>query len=229
VNDFNGTRKLTSLNFFPIKYHPNNVDLQKRLIVRGKKFMALLRKPTCQEYPLSIAVGENELIAETTARDDVVPEKINVKGRVMIDPLAFYVHNSASSLNEPNTLPADWMSMEDVLSDADFLHCAYWITGFSLTHKRWCQMVVEAMEDVRWNYKAFQKLVIDEDRRQLIYALVKAHKNDEATFDDIIANKGQGLVGLLSGSPGVGKTLTAEAVSEVTERPLYMVRITSAI
>jgi ATP-dependent 26S proteasome regulatory subunit len=89
-------------------------------------------------------------------------------------------------------------------------------------------MIVEAMEDIRWNYKAFQKLVIDEDRRQLIYALVKAHKNDEASFDDIIANKGQGLVGLLSGSPGVGKTLTAEAVSEVTERPLYMVRVPSA-
>ncbi|KAF7954840.1 uncharacterized protein EAE97_000099 [Botrytis byssoidea] len=31
------------------------------------------------------------------------------------------------------------------------------------------------------------------------------------------------VVGLLSGSPGVGKTLTAEAVAEVTSRPLYQV------
>jgi AAA+ superfamily predicted ATPase len=93
----------------------------------------------------------------------------------------------------------------------------------SLKLKRWCQLAVGAMDDIQWNHQAFQKLVIEEDRRTLIHALVKAHRNDNTTFDDIIANKGQGLVGLLSGSPGVGKTLTAEAVAEVTERPLYMI------
>jgi len=77
--------------------------------------------------------------------------------------------------------------------------------------------------DVQWNQEAFKTLVIDEDRRILIHALVKAHRNDEEAFDDIVQNKGQGLVGLLSGSPGVGKTLTAEAVAEVTQRPLYMI------
>ncbi|KAF1994363.1 hypothetical protein P154DRAFT_585815 [Amniculicola lignicola CBS 123094] len=35
-------------------------------------------------------------------------------------------------------------------------------------------------------------------------------------------NKGQGLAGL-SGAPGVSKALTAEAVAEVIQRPLYMV------
>ena len=34
---------------------------------------------------------------------------------------------------------------------------------------------------------------------------------------------GQGLVVLLHGSPGVGKTLTAEAISEYQRRPLYRV------
>ena len=33
--------------------------------------------------------------------------------------------------------------------------------------------------------------------------------------------KGQGLVGLLHGRPGLGKTLTAEAIAEVAELPLY--------
>lgn len=140
----------------------------------------------------------------------------------MVDPVSFYVHNSSSNLNKPSVYPVDWMSMNG-LTDDNYLNCAYWINGFSLTHKKWCQMVVEAMEEIKWNHQAFQKLVIDEDRRQLIHALVKAHRNDATTFDDIIQNKGQGLVGLLSGSPGVGKTLTAEAVAEVTQRPLYVV------
>ncbi|KAF7958090.1 hypothetical protein EAE96_003657 [Botrytis aclada] len=78
-------------------------------------------------------------------------------------------------------------------------------------------------EDIVWNEDAFEKLVVDETRRKLIHALVIAHRQDEASFDDIIENKGKGLVGLLSGGPGVGKTLIAEAVAEVTSRPLYQV------
>lgn len=50
---------------------------------------------------------------------------------------------------------------------------------------------------------------------------MKSHKSRSTSFDDIIEGKGKGLIGLLSGPPGVGKTLTAEAVSEVTQRPLY--------
>jgi hypothetical protein len=40
---------------------------------------------------------------------------------------------------------------------------------------------------------------------------------------DIIAGKGQGLLILLHGGPGTGKTLTAESIAETQERPLYRV------
>ena len=40
-------------------------------------------------------------------------------------------------------------------------------------------------------------------------------------FDDFIAGKGQGMVLLLSGPPGVGKTFTAESIAEHLRRPLY--------
>lgn len=42
------------------------------------------------------------------------------------------------------------------------------------------------------------------------------------TFDDIISGKGKGIIMLLSGGPGIGKTLTAEAVAENMKVPLYM-------
>lgn len=42
-------------------------------------------------------------------------------------------------------------------------------------------------------------------------------------ISDVISGKGGGLVIVLHGRPGVGKTLTAEAVSELLEAPLYSV------
>jgi MoxR-like ATPase len=40
---------------------------------------------------------------------------------------------------------------------------------------------------------------------------------------DVIEGKGNGLIVLLHGGPGTGKTLTAESVAELTGKPLYRV------
>lgn len=46
-------------------------------------------------------------------------------------------------------------------------------------------------------------------------------------FDDIIPGKGQGFILLLTGDPGVGKTLTAESVAESTRQPLITLSTSS--
>jgi DNA polymerase III delta prime subunit len=38
---------------------------------------------------------------------------------------------------------------------------------------------------------------------------VQVHEDDRLGFDDMIKGKGKGMVFLLHGEPGVGKTLTA--------------------
>jgi SpoVK/Ycf46/Vps4 family AAA+-type ATPase len=60
-------------------------------------------------------------------------------------------------------------------------------------------------------------------QKTLIHALVREHISESDSFDDVIKGKGRGLIGLLAGTPGCGKTLTAEAVAETTRRPLYAV------
>ena len=84
---------------------------------------------------------------------------------------------------------------------------------------------VSQTSGVVWDENIFNSLVLDEDQRDLVHDLVQAHDSSDSAhaFDDIVRDKGKGLIGLLTGPPGVGKTLTAEAVAEVTKRPLYMI------
>ncbi|GLA51088.1 hypothetical protein AnigIFM63604_007430 [Aspergillus niger] len=199
------------------KYHDEESAVRERLIARGRKFVALLEQPACRDYTAANGIREYE-----RANGDSVPEKFNALGRVMVDPAGYYLHNTSSDLNRPHVLSEGFLDTVG-LSDDQYLICASFINGFSFAQKAWCQISVSALSDVEWNHNAFKRLVMAENRRELIHGLVKAHRQDDAVFDDVVANKGKGLIALLTGSPGVGKTLTAEAVAEVTQRPLYVV------
>jgi len=81
---------------------------------------------------------------------------------------------------------------------------------------------VDCITDVTWNKEAFKQLVVPDVTKELIQAAVTAHGH-HLMGSDIITNKGQGLLILLHGGPGTGKTLTAESIAETQERPLYRI------
>jgi hypothetical protein len=92
------------------------------------------------------------------------------------------------------------------------------IYGFAFSAKKWGELNVDWMTPVKYEDTAFDQLVIPADKKELIQALVK-YRNQG--FSDIISNKGGGCIFLLHGSPGVGKTLTAESIAEFLHKPLY--------
>lgn len=96
------------------------------------------------------------------------------------------------------------------------------IKGFNMRRKKWFDLVAERITDVEWNEDAFRKVVMNSKAKDLIQALVSNQLASE-TSTDLIENKGNGLILLLHGSPGTGKTLTAEGVAEITKKPLYRV------
>ncbi|KAJ5164129.1 ATPase AAA-type core [Penicillium coprophilum] len=96
------------------------------------------------------------------------------------------------------------------------------VTGFNLRRKKWFDLSVDRISHVEWNKDAFESLAIDFKSRDLIEALVTSYVEPEYSAD-LIAGKGNGLILLLHGGPGTGKTLTAESVAEIAERPLYRV------
>ena len=83
-------------------------------------------------------------------------------------------------------------------------------------------LLVEHIKDIDWNEGAFDRLVLQHSKKELIKALVTVH-TISAKSTDIIEGKGNALIMLLHRGPGTGKTLTAESVAELTRKPLYPV------
>ena len=96
------------------------------------------------------------------------------------------------------------------------------IVGYAFHDKKWRSLHVEHLEEVRWNDEAFSRLVLKSNKKDTIKALVSVHLTTVKNVD-LVEDKGNGLIMLLHGSPGTGKTLTAESVAEVAKKPLYRV------
>jgi len=76
----------------------------------------------------------------------------------------------------------------------------------------------------------FEDLVLPKKHKALIESLIRTHSSitksasgntTEDRHFDIVEGKGEGLIILLHGVPGVGKTSTAECIAAFTGRPLY--------
>ena len=66
-----------------------------------------------------------------------------------------------------------------------------------------------------------EKLILPEEVKDIVATLVD---HSRATFEDIVRGKAGGVCVLLTGRPGVGKTLTAEVFAESSKRALYSIQ-----
>lgn len=98
------------------------------------------------------------------------------------------------------------------------------VSGFILGERRWGHFNVENLQEVKFDKEAFKYLVLDSEVKLTVRALIGKFASAGGQVspwpNDFVKNKGQGRIFLLHGSPGVGKTCTAECVSELTHRPL---------
>lgn len=115
------------------------------------------------------------------------------------------------------------------LTNDQLLLASSTVTAFKLKTKVWSDLEVDKILEVDWIPDLMSRLVLDQDIKDLIVALIDYKTtqaiDDKQNFDDFIPGKGKGIVMLLCGPPGVGKTLTAEAVSEHSKSPLYRVSV----
>ncbi|CAN9092265.1 unnamed protein product [Alternaria sp. RS040] len=238
LGEFHGTARILGLSAFPLSFHPYEAKVKEALVSRGKKFEAL--------------AGSHYMAYEgfaVTSDRDGKEASYMCTGRIIVDSDSYQRFSSRSvgrieplsakeyakepegaperlEIQDPTEMKYVFGSQEKEerprLTEHHHLLCLPRVRGYSLKKKKWLLFYVELIQDIKFNENAFASLVLPEDQKELILAFAESQAMNQTGFDDVISGKGRGHITLLSGPPGVGKTLTAESVAEHMRAPLFM-------
>ncbi|KAF7543051.1 hypothetical protein G7046_g10069 [Stylonectria norvegica] len=245
ISDFLGTVPFTELACYPLEHHNHPEAARSLLLERGRRFEELAgycykaykgtaiwhvdsrrsRKETVQSRV--VIDGENW---EKLNPDHVIYlENIHASFEIISSSRASsdcdddedrdYYHSDESD-DEENELEAN--STRPALTEDQLIMTYPMVRGYALKNKRWMEFFIDDVTEVKFNEEAFGSLVLPDDQKELILAFAQSQVKYKDAFDDIISGKGKGIIMLLSGGPGIGKTLTAESVAEEMKVPLYI-------
>ncbi|KAI9155259.1 P-loop containing nucleoside triphosphate hydrolase protein [Paramyrothecium foliicola] len=200
---------ITDLPIFPRQFAEVGDELEEELQRRGTKFLDLtdmsvqaysghaqyLKLPPWSWFDPDMALFDDVWLPYTES------------GRVVLDRKTFQNdhYNSQVPIKKVDQLEP--------------LLCPPFAMGFSLSRKSWSRFFIDSISPVQWKQDAWSSLILGADQKLVLKALVSSHRFPDNARDQP-EQKGKGLVILLHGAPGSGKTLTAEVAAEETGRAL---------
>lgn len=219
---------ITSLAATPFKFIDIDAqeDIKARLTARGEKYLEIKGINSWEYNGLYLYLK--------TPPYDFYDERSNYDGkwlprtcteRVVLDPKTFVEEmrdqkDSSAALGTTDCCrEANCDSNQFQSREVDPMLCPPYVYGFSLESKEWCKYFVDNLSPVAWQENAMEQLILPNAQRRLIRSLVTSHRYPDHARDEA-SLKGKGLIMLLHGTPGSGKTLTAELTAEQTRRPL---------
>jgi len=248
ISHFEGTKAITSLPTFPLQFHSRAEEVKAKLIERGGKVEALAgahyrsyngigwRTVDCRREKHAI---RGRIVIDTNGWN-----RFNPGSAVSVRPLHAkenVVTNDDSEDEgdddfdegydiDDSGMPSDGQFEDEAesverrrpLTDDQKMMCTPLIRGYALKDKIWLNFFVNAVQDITFSEKAFESLVLPKNQKELILGFTSTQQSYRSQFDDVIEGKGRGIILLLCGPPGVGKTLTAESVAEQMRVPLFM-------
>ncbi|OTA99037.1 hypothetical protein M426DRAFT_325499 [Hypoxylon sp. CI-4A] len=249
VSRFEGERPIQELDFVPERFLGSR-DVKEKLIVRGRIFWEL-SKPVYKEVVKTQRGGRIQAEKERVMVDYAMYEKkireqessqssgggvyypadLGPKYDQQLQNAFDYISRGPKSHGRIETpdYSTSWFTEFDSIDPASeptelmLVLCPPKISAFSLLHKSWSEYHVEHLRPVQFQDNAWSRLVLDQEYKDVVQAMVTSYLRKSDTFQDLVPGKGAGIAILLHGPPGVGKTLTAECVAESFQKPLYMV------
>ncbi|KAI1379319.1 hypothetical protein F4677DRAFT_464703 [Hypoxylon crocopeplum] len=216
------TVRIDSLAVYPLRYAGD--ETKKKLLDNGDKFWDM-RQQTFVSYEGPDYKGEHIYPSDSRCMIDY---QVYFKFHSNSDAFVFSKNSKATYDPWPDSIP-----ITATLPQSLKMLLPPGVHGFFVKEKKWVHLLVDNIRPVSWNTAAFDRLVLPKRTKNLIKALVMVRNPKSESRanqigmkwnrDDIIAGKGKGLIMLLHGGPGTGKTLTAESVAELAQMPLYSV------
>ncbi|KAI9737349.1 MAG: hypothetical protein M1834_009503 [Cirrosporium novae-zelandiae] len=116
-----------------------------------------------------------------------------------------------------------------ILQTEDLILLPTRVFAYILRTRKFAQLSISDLREVRPRKDGFNGLKLPKGHKRMVQALVKSHfmakafqekyTNDDYEAD-LVRGKGNGLIILLHGAPGVGKTSTAECVADANGKLL---------
>jgi len=249
ITEFKGTKNISKFEAYPLTFHPNPEEVKARMMDRGRLFEAyrgyhfvgyngvalgkvhrgeqkynvtsriIIDAHSFSRYQSKVNLEflETPAVVEdvaVTTSDDETDEDC-----VMLDENAGK-KKAPTPIGKRPTIAADSQFLltveQQLIADAK-------VRGYSLRDKKWLNFFIDNIKDIEWNENAFESLVAPQEQKDLILSFAESQVKCHDEFDDFIQGKGRGIIMLLAGPPGVGKTLTAESVAEAMKAPLYSI------
>ncbi|KAI0427951.1 hypothetical protein F5Y09DRAFT_314758 [Xylaria sp. FL1042] len=267
IRPFVGSRPITSLPIYPLRFDNDKENLRRDMIAKGRQYLEVTIPPQSHRHLLGSTLDEpphdidSQVIIDTSMALSRVPEwrpqiqNVNRDQLTKTDGRETHIvpycgHSKYGQGCCGSDIAFRDLDMDDMnvnrfiqrsqhmlsprkatdLEDEDLMLLPCDVHGFVLRNRQWVTLRVADLSEVKFP-NSFDDLMLPERHKSSIQALVQVHENAVTRTQggpptigstiDLVKGKGAGLIILLHGEPGVGKTSTAECVADHTKRPLF--------